>query len=135
MADNGRQITRGAQTSDPNQLSDATRQNARRAAAQQFATLQEIVIAARRSLSRPVWDMVSGGSDSETTLRRNRLALDSLALRQRVLVNVSSIDTTTTLLGKPLPIPVFIAPVGNFLQMADPEGVVAVARGAGIEPQ
>ena len=128
MADNGRQIAQGAK--DPNQLSDATRQNARRAAAQQFATLQEIVIAARRSLSRPVWDMVSGGSDSETTLRRNRLALDSLALRQRVLVNVSRIDTTTTLLGKPLPIPVFIAPVGNFLQMADPEGVVAVARGA-----
>ena len=129
MADNGRQATR-APTSDPNQLSDATRQNAKLAAAQQFATLQEIVIAARRSLSRPVWDMVSGGSDSETTLRRNRLALDSLALRQRVLVNVSHVDTTTTLLGKPLPIPVFIAPVGNFLQMADPEGVVAVARGA-----
>ena len=129
MADNGRPIARTA-AADPNQLSDATRQNAKRAAAQQFATLQEIVIAARRSLSRPVWDMVSGGSDSETTLRRNRLALDSLALRQRVLVNVSHIDTTTTLLGKSLPIPVFIAPVGNFLQMADPEGVVAVARGA-----
>jgi hypothetical protein len=61
MADNGRQVARDAKTSDPNQLSDVTRQNAKRAAAQQFATLQEIVIAARRSLSRPVWDMVSGG--------------------------------------------------------------------------
>jgi len=73
--------------------------------------------------------MVSGGSDSETTLRRNRLALDSLALRSRVLVDVSTLDTSVTLLGKKLPIPVFIAPVGNFLQMADPEGIVAVARG------
>jgi glycolate oxidase len=130
MADNGQRVAYGVVTNDPHQLSDATRLQARRAAAQQFATLQEIVIAARRNLSRPVWDMVSGGSDSETTLRRNRLALDSLALRQRVLVNVSSIDTTATLLGKTMPIPVFIAPVGNFLQMADPDGVVAVARGA-----
>jgi isopentenyl diphosphate isomerase/L-lactate dehydrogenase-like FMN-dependent dehydrogenase len=127
MADNGQRAVQG---NDPNQLSDRTRLAARRAAAEQFMSLKEIVIAARRNLSRPVWDMVSGGSDSETTLRRNRLALDSLALRSRVLVNVSQIDTSTTLLGKPLPIPVFIAPVGNFLQMADPEGVVAVARGA-----
>jgi glycolate oxidase len=127
MADNGRATA--AAGNDPNQLSDRTRQDAKRAAAQQYATLQEIVIAARRNLSRAVWDMVSGGSDSETTLRRNRLALDSLALRQRVLVNVSKIDTTTTLLGKKLPIPVFIAPVGNFLQMADPAGIVAVVRG------
>jgi glycolate oxidase len=120
----------GSTGNDPSQLRDETRLEAKRAAAKQFATLQEIVIAARRNLSRGVWDMVSGGSDSETTLRRNRLALDSLALRQRVLVNVAEIDTSATLLGKKLPIPVFIAPVGNFLQMADPDGVVAVARGA-----
>ena len=114
---------------DPNQLTDDTRQRAKRAVAASCATLQELVIAARRTLSRPVWDMVSGGSDSETTLRRNRLALDRLALRQRVLVDVSTLDTSVTLLGKRLPIPVFIAPVGNFLQMADPDGIVAVARG------
>ncbi len=119
----------GARGTDPNQLTDDTRQKAKRAVAASCATLQELVIAARRTLSRPVWDMVSGGSDSETTLRRNRLALDSLALRQRVLVDVSTLDTSVTLLGKRLPIPVFIAPVGNFLQMADPEGIVAVARG------
>jgi len=128
MVDNGQ--SRAPKTNDPNQLSDATRLAAKRDAAARFVSLQEIVIAARRNLSRPLWDMLSGGSDSETTLRRNRLALDSLALRQRVLVNVSTVDTSTTLLGKQLPIPVFIAPVGNFLQMADPDGIVAVARGA-----
>jgi glycolate oxidase len=128
MADNGQRRT--VQGNDPNQLSERTRNELRRNAAASFTTLQEIVIAARRNLSRPLWDMLSGGSDSETTLRRNRLALDSLALRQRVLVNVSQIDTRTTLLGRELPIPVFIAPVGNFLQVADPQGIVAVARGA-----
>jgi isopentenyl diphosphate isomerase/L-lactate dehydrogenase-like FMN-dependent dehydrogenase len=95
-----------------------------------FRSLQEIAIAAQRSLSRVLWDTLCGGSDSEATLRRNRLALDSLTLRQRVLVDVADMDTTTTLLGETLRIPVFIAPVGNFLQLADPEGASAVARGA-----
>ena len=93
-------------------------------------TLQEIAMAARRNLSQTLWDTLCGGSDSETTLRRNRLALDSLALRQRVLVNVADIDTRTTLLGQKLKIPVFIAPVGNFLQLADPRGAIAVAKAA-----
>lgn len=95
-----------------------------------FNTLQEMVMHARRNLSRFQWDTLCGGSDSETTLRRNRMALDCLALRQRVLVDVSSIDMGTTLLGEPIKFPVFIAPVGNFLQIADPMGAVAVARGA-----
>jgi isopentenyl diphosphate isomerase/L-lactate dehydrogenase-like FMN-dependent dehydrogenase len=95
-----------------------------------FLSLQEIAIAAQRNLSRMLWDTLCGGSDSEATLRRNRMALDSLTLRQRVLVDVADMDTTTTLLGEKLRIPVFIAPVGNFLQLADPEGASAVARGA-----
>ncbi|HEX2829882.1 MAG TPA: alpha-hydroxy acid oxidase [Burkholderiales bacterium] len=95
-----------------------------------FKTLQEVAIVAQRNLSRMLWDTLCGGSDSEATLRRNRMALDSLTLRQRVLVNVSEMDTSATLLGEKMPIPVFIAPVGNFLQLADPDGAVAVARGA-----
>jgi glycolate oxidase len=95
-----------------------------------FQTLQEIVLAARRNLSQQLWDHLSGGSDSETTLARNRQALDCLALRQRVLVNVSEIDITTTLLGQKLSSPVFLAPVGGFLGMAHPEGACTVARAA-----
>jgi glycolate oxidase len=96
----------------------------------QFATLQQIVLAARRNLTAELWDHLSGGSDSETTLIRNRQALDVLALRQRVLVDVSTIDTTTTLLGQKLSIPVFLAPVGAFLGLAHPEGAKTVARAA-----
>ena len=47
-------------------------------------------------------DHLSGGIGLGTTLRRNRLALDSLALRQRVLVNVADIDITTSELGQTL---------------------------------
>ena len=99
-------------------------------AAEQFKSLQEIVYAARRKLTQELWDHLSGGSDSETTLRRNRFALDQLALRQRVLVDVSEIDIGTTLLGRRLASPVFLAPVGYFIGLADPEGACAVARAA-----
>jgi glycolate oxidase len=109
---------------------ELTREAGREDHARTFNTLQEMVMHARQNLSRFQWDTLCGGSDSETTLRRNRMALDSLALRQRVLVDVSKIDMTTTLLGEKLKLPVFIAPVGNFLQIADPAGAVAVARGA-----
>ena len=95
-----------------------------------FQSLQEIVMAARRNLPRELWDHLSGGADSETTLKRNRMALDSLALRQRVLVDVRKIDITTTLLGQQLASPVFLAPVGGFVGFVHPEGARNVARAA-----
>ena len=99
--------------------------------APEFVSLQEIVAAARRKLPQHLWDHLSGGSDSETTLLRNRQALDSLALRQRVLVDVRNIDLTTTLLGQTLSIPVFLAPVGGFVGFVNPDlGAVPVARAA-----
>ena len=95
-----------------------------------FVSLQEIVATARRNLPQDLWDHLSGGADSETTLLRNRQALDSLALRQRVLVDVRNIDLTTTLLGRKLASPVFLAPVGGFVGFAHPQGVCNVTRAA-----
>src|ERR671922_542069 len=94
-----------------------------------FVTNQEIILAARRNLTQDVWDYLSGGAESETTMRRNRLAFDSLALRPRVLVDASRIDATTTFLGHKLRIPVMLAPIGS-LQIITPEGGVAVAKAA-----
>jgi len=99
-------------------------------AAANFVSLQEIVATARRNLSQDLWDHLSGGSDSETSLWRNRQALDSLALRQRVLVDVRKIDITATLLGQKLSSPVFLAPVGGFVGFAHPQGVCNVTRAA-----
>src|SRR5688572_2840307 len=95
-----------------------------------FNTLQEIVLAAKRNLKPDLWIHLTGGSDSETTIRRNRMAFESLALRQRVLVNVESVDISTTLLGQKLELPVFISPVGGYTGQAHPQGIVAVVRGA-----
>jgi len=88
---------------------------------------QEIIMAARRKLSHIAWSYLSGGAESETTMRRNRLGLDCLAFRPRVLRDVSKVVTSTSLLGHPLRIPVVLPPIGS-LQAITPEGAVAVAR-------
>jgi glycolate oxidase len=99
-------------------------------AAANFVSLQEIAFAARRNLSPALWDHLSGGSDSETTLARNRQGLDCLALRQRVLVDVRNIDISTTILGQKIASPVFLAPVGGFVGFVHPQGACNVARAA-----
>ncbi|HWH78355.1 MAG TPA: alpha-hydroxy acid oxidase, partial [Candidatus Binatus sp.] len=94
-----------------------------------FVTNQEIIVAARRNLTENVWHYLTGGAESETTMRRNRFGLDSLAFRPRVLVDVSSIDATATFLGHRLRIPVMLAPIGS-LQSITAAGGVAVAKAA-----
>ncbi|OGQ78778.1 MAG: hypothetical protein A3F90_15080 [Deltaproteobacteria bacterium RIFCSPLOWO2_12_FULL_60_19] len=94
-----------------------------------FVTSQEIIVEARRNLSQNVWDYLTGGAESETTMRRNRFGLDSLAFRPRVLVDVSDLDASTTFLGHRLRIPVMLAPIGS-LQSFTPEGGVTVAKAA-----
>jgi isopentenyl diphosphate isomerase/L-lactate dehydrogenase-like FMN-dependent dehydrogenase len=94
-----------------------------------FVTNQEVIVAARANLDQNAWDYLTGGAESETTMRRNRLGLDSLAFRPRILVDVSSIDTSTTFLGHRLRIPVMLAPIGS-LQLLTPEAGVAVAKAA-----
>ncbi|HEY2991128.1 MAG TPA: alpha-hydroxy acid oxidase, partial [Candidatus Binatia bacterium] len=94
-----------------------------------FVTNQEIIVAARGNLDQNAWDYLTGGAESETTMRRNRLGLDCLAFRPRILVDVSSIDTSTTFLGHRLKIPVMLAPIGS-LQIITPEGGIAVAKAA-----
>ena len=95
----------------------------------EFLTLHEFITAARAKLDDNGWDYLTGGTETETTLRRNRAAFDAVALRPRVLVDVSEIDSTAEFLGKRVRLPVMLAPVGG-LETFDPEGAVAVAMGA-----
>jgi glycolate oxidase len=96
-----------------------------------FVTLPEIRRAARKRLSRDVWNFGAGGSETETSMRRNRRALDRLAIRQDVLVDVRDIDLTTTFLGIPLSMPVMVAPMGG-LVLFHHQGDVEMARGASM---
>ncbi len=74
---------------------------------------EEIIQEARRRLHQGAWDYLVGGSESETTLRRNRQAFDRIAFRPRVLVDVSHVDPSTTFLGHHLRIPAILAPIGG----------------------
>jgi len=56
-----------------------------------FQNLHEFVTQARINLDRNNWDYLIGASETETTVARNRLALDRLAFRPRVLCDVSEV--------------------------------------------
>ena len=92
----------------------------------EFLTLHELVKAAREKLSKNIWDYLIGGTETETTVRRNRLAIDALAFRPRVLRNVSKIDCSGQLLRERIRIPVALAPVGS-LESFDAGGGATVA--------
>jgi glycolate oxidase len=91
----------------------------------EFQTNHEIIVRARRNANGAVWDYLAGGSESETTMRRNRQALDSIALRPRVLRDVSRIDLSTAILGNPSKLPLFLAPMAS-LQIVTPAAAMAV---------
>jgi glycolate oxidase len=94
-----------------------------------FETLHEFVKAARLKLSPTVWDYVVGAAETETTLKRNRYAIDSVAFRPRVLNDISGGECSGAVMGKKARLPVMLAPVGG-LERLDPDGAAAVARGA-----
>ncbi|HEU0066669.1 MAG TPA: FMN-dependent L-lactate dehydrogenase LldD [Sphingomonas sp.] len=67
---------------------------------------------ARRRLPHFLFEYLDGGSYGEVTLRRNIADLEDIALRQRVLTDVSRLDVSTTLFGQPMRLPVALAPIG-----------------------
>ncbi|SDB49646.1 alpha-hydroxy acid oxidase [Belnapia rosea] len=94
-----------------------------------FQTLHEFVKEAKGRLSPGNWDYLVGATETETTMMRNRAAIDSLAFRPRVLRDVSNIDCSGRFLGKPITLPVMLAPVGG-LENFDPEGGAPAGRAA-----
>jgi len=84
---------------------------------------------ARRRLPRFLFEYIDGGSYAETTLGRNVSDLRDVALRQRVLRDVSDIDLSTTLCGQEVSLPVALAPVG-LAGMNARRGEVQAARAA-----
>jgi glycolate oxidase len=98
------------------------------ASASDFLNLHEIIAKARQNLNQNDWDYIVGGAESEATLRRNRMALDSLAFRPRVLRDVSKVDCSVTHFGRKLRLPVVLAPVGS-LESFHALGAEPVVRG------
>ena len=85
---------------------------------------------AQTRIAPPLWDFFQGGSDDEVTMRNCRAAFERIKLRPRVLVDVSTIDTSTSVLGTPVSMPLLIAPMASHC-IAHPEGECATAQAAG----
>jgi L-lactate dehydrogenase (cytochrome) len=76
------------------------------------ASIDDYREAARRRLPKFLFEYIDGGAYAEVTLRRNIDDLRAVALRQRVLRDVSRIDTRASLFGQDLAMPVVLAPIG-----------------------
>jgi L-lactate dehydrogenase (cytochrome) len=93
------------------------------------ASVADLRRIARRRLPRGVFDYVDGGAEDERTLVANSAQFGMIKFRPRVLRDVSTVDTSTTLFGRSLPVPLVLAPTG-FTRICDPDGELAVARAA-----
>ena len=85
---------------------------------------------ARRRLPHFLFDYIDGGAYDEVTLRRNVADLEAVALRQRVMTDVSALDLSTSLFGVRHRLPVALAPIG-LAGMNARRGEVQAARAAG----
>jgi isopentenyl diphosphate isomerase/L-lactate dehydrogenase-like FMN-dependent dehydrogenase len=92
-------------------------------------TLDDAERLAEEAISPEAWSYIVGGAGDERTLRWNREAFSRYRLRPRVLVDVTSVTTETTVLGTPVSMPVLVAPMA-FHQIAHEEGELATAKGA-----
>jgi L-lactate dehydrogenase (cytochrome) len=84
---------------------------------------------AKWALPRGVFDYVDGGTEDETTKRRNIRAFEELSFRPRMGIWVDKPETSTTLFGQELSFPVLTAPCGG-MKLIHPDGDVGVARAA-----
>ena len=92
--------------------------------------LLEFEALARDRMDRGAFDYFNGGAGDEQTMAANRQAFADLALRPRVLVDVETVDTSTTLFGQRTACPVLLAPAA-LQQFGHPDGELATARAAG----
>ncbi len=95
----------------------------------EFLNLHELVHEARLKLNQFAWDYLVGGTETETTLKRNRAALDSIAFRPRVLVDINNVDKSWDFMGHRIRLPVALAPVGS-LETFEPGGGASVSKAA-----
>ncbi len=89
--------------------------------------LFEFEALAEQLLPKHEFDYIAGGATDEISVKRNRRAFEAIALRPRVLTDVSELNLSTTVLGTEVSLPVLIAPCGGH-KKAHPDGEIATYR-------
>ncbi|MEX2613247.1 MAG: alpha-hydroxy acid oxidase, partial [Gaiellaceae bacterium] len=95
----------------------------------ELLTLDDAERLAKQVVPPDAWGYIAGGAGDERTLRWNREAFSRYRLRPRVLIDVSTVTTETTVLGTPVSMPVLVAPMA-YQQIAHEDHELATARGA-----
>ena len=94
-----------------------------------IASIDDLRAVAKRKVPRAFYDYAISGSYNEQTLAANTDDLAAIKLRQRIMIDVDNRDTSTTLLGEKLPVPLALAPIG-LLGMQHGDGEILAARAA-----
>jgi L-lactate dehydrogenase (cytochrome) len=94
-----------------------------------IACIDDLRDLARRRVPRAFFEYADSGSYSEQTLRANRSDMERILLRQRVMVDVSARDTSTTIVGQKISMPFALAPIG-LLGMQHGDGEILAAKAA-----
>jgi isopentenyl diphosphate isomerase/L-lactate dehydrogenase-like FMN-dependent dehydrogenase len=92
--------------------------------------IEDLRLAARRSLPRVIFDYIDGGADGEVTMRENMRAFERVTFQPKCAVRTPRCDLATTVAGMPLSVPFMLAPVGSS-RMFYPRGEEVAARAAG----
>ena len=101
--------------------------NSRRRCLAKCGDIADVRRLAKRNLPGGVFDYFDGAAESEWSLANNSAAFENVHLAPRVLVDVSRIDTRTTVMGQHMPYPFAFSPTG-FTRIATSAGELAVAR-------
>src|SRR5919206_3434064 len=91
--------------------------------------IEDLRVLHRQRVPKAFFDYADRGSYAEETLRANREDLQQIKFRQRILVDVSKRDLSTTILGEPSTMPLILAPVG-LLGMQHGDGEILACRAA-----
>jgi len=92
-------------------------------------TLEEIKVLAKQKVNKQIWEWINGGTETQSTLQRNRLELEKIMLRLRVIHGLEAADTSVKILGQTVKTPLIVAPFANMGRL-HPEAEIAIAKGA-----
>jgi L-lactate dehydrogenase (cytochrome) len=77
-----------------------------------FPSIEDLRRRAQRNVPKMFFDYAEAGSYNQETLRANRADFEKIKLRQRILVDVDKRDTSTTIIGEKVPLPLALGPIG-----------------------
>jgi glycolate oxidase len=94
-----------------------------------FVVMHQLVQSGRGKMKPIAWNYLLGCADTETTMRRNRHALDSVAFKPRALRGIGKVDARGKFLGKTMRLPVLMSGIGS-VGLIDPDGTATVVKAA-----